>query len=87
MCHLLKFGFSRQRPENIAIGYAFPSGHATAMSSIVSFLKKNITIFWVIVASISLFGRIYVMAHYLSDILGGLLVGLIFNFIFYHLTE
>lgn len=90
--HFLKHMFARPRPhyERVLVdGYSFPSGHAavsTAIGVTLSFLlyKSNIRhknkiifaiIIWVFIIYMS---RIYLGVHYLSDILGGLAVGLVF---------
>ena len=90
--HFLKHMFARPRPEYERVlvdGYSFPSGHAavsTALGITLSFLlyKSNIRhknkiisaiIIWVFIIYMS---RIYLGVHYLSDILGGVAVGLVF---------
>ncbi len=90
--HFLKHAFARPRPhyERIMVdGYSFPSGHAavsTALGLLLSFLvyKSNLKhkekiifaiITWVFVIYMS---RIYLGVHYMSDILGGVAVGLVF---------
>lgn len=59
-------------------GYSFPSGHAMALTTGYMFLKKeNMTLanLWLIFAIILLFGRVYTGIHYISDIIGGIIVG------------
>jgi len=78
--------FARPRPSDIKMieikvdiwKYSFPSGHtAVAFSAVPIFIKvlpkfKNI---WVSLASFVGFFRLYVGAHYLSDVIFGCLLG------------
>lgn len=68
-------------------GYSFPSGHTTAMTGMMVALcfdrgKKYIPL---AVISVLLMGasRNYLMAHYPSDILGGIIVGSISGYLGY----
>ncbi len=90
--HFLKHTVGRVRPVYMRVaedGLAFPSGHATLATTMAGLLiffiikykvgKKALFIagifFWAILIYIS---RIYLGVHYLSDILGGIVLGLIF---------
>ncbi|MGP1504320.1 MAG: phosphatase PAP2 family protein [Eggerthia catenaformis] len=66
---------------SVSIGeYSFPSGHTTAamaaMSSLFIYTKKKIS--WIAFIYVLLMGmsRNYLMVHYPSDVLGGILTGL-----------
>ena len=93
----------RARPENVIVdvsGYSFPSGHAT-MSAIFfimlfflfkhrvgSICKRN----WLILASVLAFllvgfSRIYLSAHWLSDVLAGFCLGLFWVIFCYLIVE
>ena len=59
--------------------YSFPSGHTTvAMTSMTAlFLSTNKKISWTayIFVILTAFSRVYLIVHYFSDIMGGLIVG------------
>ena len=72
-------------------GFSFPSGHATAAMAFATAIflttnkKKSFPIFlFVILIGLS---RNYLMVHYPSDILGGILVGAVAAFISLLITE
>ncbi|MCT4565553.1 MAG: phosphatase PAP2 family protein [Maledivibacter sp.] len=89
---ILKNVICRPRPfmeiENISIliprptSYSFPSGHtASSFGAIAAFLKtidsKIIIIPLVLLGLLIAFSRLYLLVHYPSDILGGIVLGLI----------
>lgn len=58
---------------------SFPSLHAAAVFSLVPILDKEfpkLKWFWIILASLIAFSRIYIGVHYISDTLAGCLIGL-----------
>lgn len=71
--------------------FSFPSGHTTAITGAlmsIFFLSKSNKKYWVFLF-IALMGisRNYLMVHYPSDILGGLIVGLIASVIAFYITK
>jgi undecaprenyl-diphosphatase len=86
----LKWVFERVRPcralsEAVKIEpngcgalFSFPSNHATNTAAIASFLQvlypKSGWVSWPIVALVG-FARVYVGAHYVTDVLGGWMLG------------
>lgn len=63
-------------------GFSFPSGHATtafmAATLMSRFFKRNAI--WFAIASLAAFSRIYVGAHYASDVVAGALTGMIVGY-------
>lgn len=61
-------------------GYSFPSGHTTSSFAAAGVLamkiKKYQIFFWVLAFSIA-FSRLYLLVHYPSDILVGIMLGLL----------
>jgi undecaprenyl-diphosphatase len=91
--YVMKRLIARPRPVEALIdisGYSFPSGHATIatlfccliMFAYKDHIKNLFTrlLFIIILASIALaisFSRVYLSVHYLSDVVVGILVGLL----------
>lgn len=78
-----------QPPED----YSFPSGHTLASFACVVILlhyNKKRGRFWLVIASLIAFSRIYLYVHYPSDIIVGIILGLIIGNIskkLYHFIE
>ena len=72
-------------------GFSFPSGHMTAISSAVFaiFMCFNKKISWIGFPFILLMGisRIYLLAHYPSDVLAGIIVGVISSVAAFYITK
>ena len=62
-------------------GFSFPSGHVTAiaaaMTSAFMFCKKRWSWICFIFVLIMAFSRVYLFAHYLSDVIAGIAVGIV----------
>jgi undecaprenyl-diphosphatase len=70
-------------------GYAFPSDHATVLTGLVLFLGKYkyIRILYVVWLVMILFGRVYLGAHYLTDVIAGVAISLVIAYIIYKFRE
>jgi len=100
---LMKDLFQRERPFNNLLSvqtYSFPSGHATTAMALYGFVAyllirfsqnfaQKIRIFTIAVLFIILIGlsRVVLSQHYLSDVLGGYLVGVFWLTLGISITE
>ncbi|MDI6641904.1 MAG: phosphatase PAP2 family protein [Elusimicrobiota bacterium] len=86
---LLKYIFNRPRPAGrltdikILVGpfkaHGFPSGHTQTIFTVALFLSKEIKRYlalFILIAIIVGISRIYVGVHFLSDIIGGAIIGI-----------
>ena len=85
---ILKNLFARVRPFNVntavqlliprPLDYSFPSGHTAASFAAVAALRTARSPLWkpsLVLAAVIAFSRLYLYAHWPTDILGGILVG------------
>ncbi len=63
--------------EDVNADKSFPSGHATAASTIIPFFDFNniLKYGWAFIAIIIALSRVYLGVHYLSDVIAGFLLG------------
>lgn len=62
------------------MGFSFPSGHtgsSFAAASVIYFYNKKKGLLALILATLIAFSRMYLFVHYPSDIVGGLILGII----------
>ena len=94
----LKYFFARPRPFTVlpdvhklvsASQFSFPSGHAAqafmAASVLAGFFKKYI-IFFTLAALIG-FSRVYCGVHFVSDVMGGAVLGIAIGYAIVKITE
>lgn len=82
---ILKFAFHLDRPFGAEhflflniLSYSFPSLHTAVAFAAVAVLDREYPMlkwFWVLFACLIAFSRLYIQAHYLSDVIAGALVG------------
>ncbi|MEK7170159.1 MAG: phosphatase PAP2 family protein [Patescibacteria group bacterium] len=89
---VIRFFFHRPRPfaadpAIIALlnetSYSFPSGHAAfffALSTVVSLYNKRWGVWFFVASTIIGLARIMAGAHYLTDIIGGAVLGIVVGF-------
>ncbi|MBS3171214.1 phosphatase PAP2 family protein [Candidatus Woesearchaeota archaeon] len=83
LVYILKILVQRPRPLiNLieASNSSFPSGHTTIMFALFPIICKNfkeIRYFWLFISILVAFSRIYLGVHHLSDIMGGIILGLL----------
>lgn len=73
-------------------GYSFPSGHATSSMGFASsfyFTSKRKKISWIVFvyAFIMSCSRCYLMVHYPSDVITGMIVGFVIGFLAYKVSR
>ena len=95
---ILKYTVLRPRPH-LVLGVvalitkdspAFPSGHTTSAFSVVPLIFKNfryMKCIWLIFALLVAYSRVYIGIHYLSDVLGGVIIGLFFGDLYLYLEK
>ncbi|MBI2176002.1 phosphatase PAP2 family protein [Candidatus Woesearchaeota archaeon] len=82
---LLKFIIQRQRPDGTAFtlpffgvqDYSFPSGHATATAAAAFASPAFLKVPWLIFTAATMFDRVYLNVHFLSDTVAGILVAML----------
>ncbi|MBR1443352.1 MAG: phosphatase PAP2 family protein [Firmicutes bacterium] len=96
---ILKNAFARLRPFyvvesfNLLIsapeGYSFPSGHAEASFAVatVFFLTNRRYVMLYVLAACIGFSRLYLFVHYPSDVFFGMILGIIFGYLSYHIID
>lgn len=70
--------------------YSFPSGHAGQSAILASFifsLNKSWGVLAFVMAGLVAAGRVLVGAHYIQDVLGGLIIGIIISIIVIKLSR
>jgi len=84
------FKMPRPPPEQQLVpetGYGFPSGHAQGSTVLWGFLSTQVRKNWFYIVSIILialisFSRIYLAVHYVHDVVGGLIIGVVYLVLF-----
>lgn len=68
---------------------SFPSGHVTRISTLVPFawIYKKSRFFIIAIVVLVAFSRMYLQAHYLSDIIFGFITGYYISLFFLHLSK
>ncbi len=79
---VLKLVVARERPlgaEHISfVDFSFPSAHAALSFCLLAFYCRGfsrLSYLWLALALLVSFSRIYISAHYLSDVIAGALIG------------
>lgn len=71
---------------NIPSSYSFPSGHTSssfAVATSIFFWNKKMGKIAYVIASIIAFSRMYLYVHFPTDIIGGIILGVIDGFVVY----
>ncbi len=92
---ILKYLINRTRPFDAVEGlitlieqpssFSFPSGHASSSFAVATvmcvLLPRKYSIPVLILAVLIAFSRVYIGVHYPTDILGGMIIGLLYGFL------
>ena len=65
---------------------SFPSGHATSMFTLLPFLTF-IEYLWIFLSIVVMLSRVYLGVHYLSDVIAGMMLGLMIGEFSLYLTK
>ena len=96
---ILKHVFQRIRPSDIPaanllitkpLSYSFPSGHTTtsfAVAGVLAKYLKNYALEFFTLASLIAFSRLYLYLHYPTDVLAGVVIGLICSRVIIYLSN
>ncbi len=95
---ILKYIFARPRPYDVLTGvhqlslvesFSFPSGHATEVfiGCIIIGKKYGYLIFFLLLAAMISFSRVYIGVHYPSDVLMGALLGVGISILVLHFED
>lgn len=87
--HLIELEATVKVPHS-PTSYSFPSNHAVtsfALATLLSFFYPKLSILFFTVASLIGLSRVYVGVHFLSDVVGGMIIGLCFGFLFIRLIK
>ena len=95
---LIRFFYHRPRPFVLyslnqlipETGYSFPSGHATvffAASAAIFCYNKKLGIIFFVASILMNVSRVIAGVHYLSDIIGGMILGSVVALSIFHLVE
>lgn len=100
---VLKYIIRRPRPEYMLItenGYSFPSGHAMISTAFYGYLiylvykntknkvlKYSLCSLMGVLIVLICFSRVYLGVHYLSDVVGGFLIAILYLMIFIRISK
>lgn len=70
-------------------GFSFPSNHAMTLTGPILFVKGYRYLRWLyfVWLALILFGRVYLGQHYLTDVIGGIVLSLVFGYALYRYRE
>ncbi len=88
-CHDLNITSILTPPYGCESSFSFPSNHASVLTGLTVFMGKYkyVRVLYIVWLLLVLFGRVYLVLHFLTDIIAGAAVSLVLAYIIYRYRD